>query len=72
MLAVTSSDLDPLPHQIKAGYGELMLRGDLAVRCAGYGRAPTVPATPRSAMIVNDLRTCDLTSAKVEVASSSQ
>lgn len=35
MLAVTSSDLDPLPHQIKAVYGELLPRTPLRVPACG-------------------------------------
>ncbi|MBV9047675.1 MAG: DUF3883 domain-containing protein, partial [Solirubrobacterales bacterium] len=61
MLAVTSSDLDPLPHQIKAVYGELLPRTPLRFLLAddpGAGKTIMAGLYVKELMLRGDLARC--------------
>jgi hypothetical protein len=61
MLAVTTSDLDPLPHQIKAVYGELLPRTPLRFLLAddpGAGKTIMAGLYIKELMLRGDLARC--------------
>jgi superfamily II DNA or RNA helicase len=61
MLAVTTSDLDPLPHQIKAVYGELLPRTPLRYLLAddpGAGKTIMAGLYIKELMLRGDLARC--------------
>ncbi len=61
MLAVASSDLDPLPHQIKAVYGELLPRSPLRFLLAddpGAGKTIMAGLYIKELMLRGDLARC--------------
>lgn len=61
MLAMTSSDLDPLPHQIKAVYGELLPRTPLRFLLAddpGAGKTIMAGLYIKELMLRGDLARC--------------
>lgn len=61
MLAVASSDLDPLPHQIKAVYGELLPRTPLRYLLAddpGAGKTIMAGLYVKELMLRGDLARC--------------
>ncbi|MGH3926577.1 MAG: DEAD/DEAH box helicase, partial [Pseudonocardiaceae bacterium] len=61
MLAVASSDLDPLPHQIKAVYGELLPRTPLRFLLAddpGAGKTIMAGLYVKELMLRGDLACC--------------
>lgn len=61
MLAVASSDLDPLPHQIKAVYGELLPRTPLRFLLAddpGAGKTIMAGLYVKELMLRGDLARC--------------
>lgn len=61
MLAVASSDLDPLPHQIKAVYGELLPRTPLRFLPAddpGAGKTIMAGLYVKELMLRGDLARC--------------
>ncbi|WP_432543035.1 helicase-related protein [Kineococcus sp. SYSU DK002] len=61
MIAVTSSDIDPLPHQIRAVYGELLPRTPLRFLLAddpGAGKTIMAGLYARELMLRGDLARC--------------
>jgi hypothetical protein len=61
MLAVTTSDLEPLPHQIRAGYGELLPRTPLRYLLAddpGAGKTIMAGLYVKELMLRGDLARC--------------
>lgn len=61
MLAVTTSDLEPLPHQIKAVYGELLPRTPLRFLLAddpGAGKTIMAGLYIKELMLRGDLARC--------------
>ncbi len=61
MLAVTTSDLDPLPHQIKVVYGELLPRTLLRFMLAddpGSGKTLMAALYIKELLLLGDLARC--------------